>query len=358
MCQVKIDMSKADLFAEKLLGILNAGSMAIMTSIGHRTGLFDVMSKMDPATSYQIAKTANLNERYVREWLNAMTSGEFLIYNPQNATYFLPAEHAAFLTKESSPDNIAVFAQYIPLMGEVEDRIIECFKNGGGIHYLDYKRFHEVMAEDSDQTVVSALFEHILPLVDGLLDKLKEGIKVLDIGCGRGKAITRMAQEYPNSNFTGYDFSEEAISFANTEVDNLGLTNIKFIVKDMSSFNSEANKLFDLITTFDAIHDQAKPANVLEGIYKSLKDGGVYLMQDIAGSSKVENNLEHPIAPLLYTISTMHCMSVSLAQGGEGLGTMWGEEKACEMINEAGFKSIDIKKLDHDFQNNFYIIKK
>jgi len=358
MCTVKIDTTKADAFAEKLLGILNAGSIAIMTSIGHRTGLFDVMSKMEASTSFEIAGEANLNERYVREWLNTMTSGGFFIYDPENSTYLLPAEHAAFLTRSASPDNMAVFAQYIPLMGDVEDKILECFKNGGGVHYSEYKRFHQVMAEDSGQTVVAALFDHILPLVNGVQEKMEDGISVLDIGCGRGKALIGMASKYPKSKFTGYDFSEEAISFANNEAKELGLDNINFIVKDMTNFDTEANEQFDFITTFDAIHDQAKPANVLKGIYKSLRNDGVYLMQDIAGSSEVHNNLDHPVAPLLYALSTMHCMSVSLAQGGDGLGTMWGEETAVKMIKEAGFENINVKKLSHDFQNNFYVIRK
>jgi spermidine synthase len=97
---------------------------------------------------------------------------------------------------------------------------------------------------------------------------------------------------------------------------------------------------------------------VLKGIADALKEDGVYLMQDIAGSSHVHNNLDHPIAPFLYTVSTMHCMTVSLAQGGEGLGTMWGEEKAREMLKDAGFKKVEVKQLPHDIFNNYFIITK
>jgi hypothetical protein len=115
---------------------------------------------------------------------------------------------------------------------------------------------------------------------------------------------------------------------------------------------------YDLITTFDAIHDQAKPAAVLEGIAEALRGDGVYLLQDIAGSSHLHNNMEHPLGPFLYAVSTIHCMTVSLAQGGEGLGTMWGEEKVLEMLEEAGFGEVEVKQLAHDFQNSYYVARK
>jgi 2-polyprenyl-3-methyl-5-hydroxy-6-metoxy-1,4-benzoquinol methylase len=256
----------------------------------------------------------------------------------------------------ASPDNIAVTAQLIPLMGSVEDSIVESFKNGGGVPYSAFPRFHEVMAEDSGQTVVAALTDHILPLVPGLIGRLESGIEVLDVGCGSGRALNLMARMFPNSRFVGYDFSEEAIARARTEAKEHGTTNARFEVKDAAVLDEKAR--YDLITTFDAIHDQADPAAVLKGIAAALKEDGVYLMQDIAGSSHLHNNLDHPIAPLLYTVSTMHCMTVSLAQGGEGLGTMWGEEKAREMLEEAGFKKVEVKQLPHDIFNNYFIITK
>jgi 2-polyprenyl-3-methyl-5-hydroxy-6-metoxy-1,4-benzoquinol methylase len=260
------------------------------------------------------------------------------------------------LTRRASPDNIAAFAQYIPVLGSVEDGIVESFEHGGGLPYSAFPRFHEVMAEDSGQTVVSALTDHILPLVPGLVGRLEEGIDVLDVGCGSGRALNLMARTFPNSRFTGYDFSEEAIACARAEAKEHGATNVRFEVKDVAALDEKAS--YDLITTFDAVHDQADPAAVLKGISNALKDDGVYLMQDIAGSSHVHHNLEHPIGPFLYTVSTMHCMTVSLAQGGEGLGTMWGEEKAKEMLREAGFEEVEIKQLPHDFQNYYYIARK
>ncbi|MCK5571630.1 MAG: class I SAM-dependent methyltransferase, partial [Bacteroidetes bacterium] len=245
---------------------------------------------------------------------------------------------------------------YIPLLGSVEDKIIECFRNGGGVPYTEYKRFHQVMAEDSGQSVVSSLIEHILPLAPGVIDRLRDGIDVLDVGCGAGRALHLLGRSFPNSRFIGYDLSSEAIATARTEASNYGLRNVRFEEKDLTDFDVRTG--FSLITAFDAIHDQAKPDRVLSGISRSLRNDGTFLMQDIAGSSHVHKNRDHPVGPLLYTVSCMHCMSVSLAQNGAGLGAMWGEEKALEMLKEAGFSRVEVKKLSHDFQNNYYIVNK
>src|SRR6266478_4707464 len=179
----------------------------------------------------------------------------------------------------------------------------------------------------SGQSVLSSLESHIVPLVSGLAQRLTSGIQMLDVGCGRGRIINRLAELYPKSRFTGMDLSSEAILSAWEDAADKKLRNIEFIVADLSHFdeNDEAES-FDLVATFDAIHDQAKPLNVLRGIHRTLRPDGIYLMQDIKGSSYIHNNLDHPLGPLLYTVSCMHCMTVSLAQNGEGLGAMWGED--------------------------------
>ena len=357
MCLLhQIDQSKAEAFAGKMLEVINHGTLSLMISVGHRTGLFDTMSQLPAATSDEIAGAARLNERYVREWLGAMVTSKIVTIDPEAPRYTLPPEHAAFLTRAAGADNMAVFAQYIPVLSSVEDRIVECFKNGGGVPYEAYNRFHEVMAEDSGQTVLSALLDAILPLVSGIQEKLEEGIEVLDMGCGSGRALNLMAKTYPNSRFTGYDLCEEPIVTATAEAARQGLTNVQFEQRDLTNFQSE--KQYDFITAFDAIHDQARPDHVLKGVYRALKPDGVFLMQDIDASSHVHKNIDHPLGTMLYTASTFHCMTVSLAQGGMGLGTVWGTEKAEEMLQEAGFSDIKINRLEHDFQNCFYVIRK
>ena len=346
-------------FQEYMVDVMNKGSLSLMLSIGHRVGLFDTMVSLPPSTSTQIAIASNLNERYTREWLAAMVVGKIVNYDPSNDLYFLPTEKAELLTRNTKTYNFAASMQWIPILGQVEDEIVNCFKKGGGVPYSSYKRFHEVMEEESAQTVLSVLFESIIPLVPQLEDRLKKGIKVLDIGCGSGRVMNMMANQFPLSKFTGYDISQEAIKNAQSQSLINGTKNVDFKVKDVSKIlDPSTNLSFDLITAFDAIHDQAEPGTVLTNIVSLLKpDDGIFLMQDILSSSLLKNNIDHPLGIFLYTISCIHCMSVSLAQDGIGLGAMWGKEKAVEMLKEAGFTKVDVKQLSHDFQNYYYICR-
>ena len=168
MTTTAYDDAKAEEFAGRILETLNSGAVAVMLSVGYRTGLFDTLAELDSATSQELADAAGLNERYVREWLGAMTTGRIVEHDPEAGTYRLPAEHAAWLTRAASPNNLAVTAQWIPTLSTVEDDIVECFRKGGGVPYERFSRFHEVMAEESNQTVLSVLFTHILPLVPGM----------------------------------------------------------------------------------------------------------------------------------------------------------------------------------------------
>lgn len=286
MTTPNFDQNKAEKFAENLLMMMNQAALTLMLSIGHRTKLFDTLSKMPFSTSAEIAKKANLQERYVREWLNALVAGGIINYNAENKSYYLPREHAAFLTREASPNNFAVIAQFIPVLSHIEDSLVEAFIHGGGVPYEAYPRFHEVMAEESGQTILSALLDKILPLMDGMIQKLKQGIEVLDIGCGYGNALILMARHFPNSQFTGYDLCDETIEHAQKMIRERALNNIQFIQKDLSNWHE--NEKYDLITAFDVIHDQAKPGDVLKGVYRALKSDGVFLMQDIKTSSLVE----------------------------------------------------------------------
>jgi 2-polyprenyl-3-methyl-5-hydroxy-6-metoxy-1,4-benzoquinol methylase len=353
------DAAKAEAFAGQLLTALNHGALCLMTSIGHRTGLFDALRDLPPSTSVEIAQKAGLNERYVREWLGALATAGVVEVDPTSTHYRLPVEHAAFLTRATPADNIAAITQWIAVFAGVEDDIVVCFNKGGGVPYEKYPRFHAVMVEDSGQSVLSSLESYILPLVPGLTNRLAHGIRMLDVGCGSGRILNRLAELYPKSRFTGIDLSAEAIKNARSEAAQNGLRNVEFVSQDLSDFDATTEpEAFDFITTFDAIHDQAKPLNVLKGIHRALKPDGVYLMQDIRGSSHVYTDIGHPIGTFLYTASTMHCMAVSLAQGGEGLGTMWGEEKAREYLQKAGFRSIETNQLAHDFANNWYVVRK
>ena len=340
-------MTKED-FAGKLLQTYNGAALTIMISVGHRTGLFAAMKGMAPATSAEVALAAGLNERYVREWLGAMVTGGVVVVG--DGRYTLPDEHAACLT---GAESMAGPSQYIAEMGCVESLVVDCFRNGGGVPYEKYPRFHDIMAEDSAQFVGSALEAHILPLVPGLVDRLRAGIRVVDMGCGRGLTMTRLGELFPRSPFEGVDFSTEAIAFARA---NARSSNVSFRADD-ATVPLEAGA-YDFATSFDAIHDQGRPLDVLKNIARGLKDDGVYLMQEIRGSSHHHLNIGHPMGTVMYTISCMHCMTVSLAQGGEGLGAMWGEEKAREYLGLAGFTQVERNELAHDIQNYWYVVRK
>jgi SAM-dependent methyltransferase len=351
-----LDQSRSEAFAERLVAAFNGAALVLMISIGLRTGLLDVLAARGPLTSPALARESGLDERYVREWLGAMTTGRIVELDPTSERYALPAEHAAWLTRRASPDNLAVMAQYLGILGSVEDDVIACFESGGGVPYNRFGRFHEVMAEDSGQAVLTALDEHILPLVPGLTDRLEEGIRVADLGCGRGRALAQLARRFPRSSFVGVDLSAEAIAWA-TEA-TAELENVRYEVRDLITFDVDAEPArFEFVTTFDAVHDQPAPLALLTGIRRSLAPDGVYLMQDIDGHSDHHANLDHPLGPFLYSVSCMHCMTVSLAQGGEGLGTMWGVEKADELLRTAGFETIDYHRLEHDPVNVYVVAR-
>ena len=340
-------------FSNYLIDVINKGSLSLMLSIGHRTKLFDVLSTLPPSTIEEIASKSKLNQRYIREWLGGMVTGKIIEYDPVNNKFWLSKEKAQYLTRENNIYNFAASIQWIPILAQVEDEIVECFAKGGGVPYSSYKRFDEVMAEESYQTVVVGLINYILPLVPNLIFDLKQGIKVLDIGCGKGKAVNMMAKHFPRSTFYGYDLSKEAIDEATKEAKHMKNSNVFFKVHDVMDLTFKDK--FDLISAFDAIHDQPRPDLVLKNIYQSLSDKGVFLMQDILASTPLKDNISHSLGTFLYTISCLHCMSVSLSQNGAGLGAMWGKEKAVSMLTEAGFSNVEVKTLPHDFQNYYYV---
>ncbi|MEY8015728.1 MULTISPECIES: class I SAM-dependent methyltransferase [Mycobacterium] len=343
-------------FVGRIVSAIDGASLALLLSIGHQTGLLDTMAGLSSATSAQIAEAAGLDERYVREWLGGMTTGHVVAYDADSGTYSLPAHRAGVLTRAAGQHNLALAAMFIPLLGEVEQKIIDCFRQGGGLHYSEYPRFHTLMAEQSAAVYDNALVDVVLPLVDGLVERLRSGADVADFGCGSGHAINVMAKAFPASRFTGIDFSEEGIAAGRREAAELGLTNAGFESHDLPELDKA--DAYDVITVFDAIHDQAHPARVLENIYRALRPGGVLLMADIKASSRLEDNVGVPMRTYLYTTSLMHCMTVSLALDGAGLGAAWGEQLATSMLADAGFGDVRVAEIESDPINNYYIARK
>jgi 2-polyprenyl-3-methyl-5-hydroxy-6-metoxy-1,4-benzoquinol methylase len=212
------------------------------------------------------------------------------------------------------------------------------------------------MAEQSGEVFDAALVEAILPMADGVPELLRSGADVADFGCGSGHAVNVMAKAFPASRFTGIDFSQEGLAAGAAEALRLGVKNAMFESADVSE--DRRTEAFDVITAFDAIHDQAHPAEVLANIHRALRPGGTFLMVDIKSSSQVEDNIGVPFAAYLYTVSTMHCMSVSLGLDGDGLGTCWGRQLATSMLADAGFRDVQVREIDSDPVNFYYIARK
>ena len=335
--------------------MLNDGMLSLLASIGHQTGLLDTMAGLEPATSEEIAQAAGLNERYVREWLAGMTVGGIVEHDHEARTFRLPPEHAVCLTRAAGPDNLAQFAQYVSLFGEIEQLVVRCFREGGGVPYSAMPRFQALQAEESAQIQDAGLIDVTLPLAPGLVDRLRSGIDVVDIGCGHGHAANLIADAFPASRIVGIDISEQGIAAAVAEATRLRLENVRFEIRDALELEPGSA---DLVTAFDVIHDLPRPQETVRAIHAALRPGGVFLMVDIAASSHLHENLEHPLAPALYTASIFHCMTVSLANGGPGLGTMWGEQTALAILREAGFEDVTIERVASDFLNEYYIASK
>lgn len=349
----KPDRQRTQEFARKLFGLYTSGILTLLVEIGYRTGLFEAAAK-EPGTSREIAERAGLHERYVGEWLAAMATGAILEYDAASGRFTLPAEHALCLTGTSSR-NLAPGSQTLPMLAKRLPKIIECFRNGGGVPYSEFRPdFTEAMDASWRLLYDGLLIKGFVPAVKGLQERLRAGIRVADLGCGTGHAINLMAREYPNSTFVGYDLGDDAVARARAEALGMRLTNARFEVFDVTRLPDEPK--FDLIASFDAIHDQRDPATVLRRAAAALAPDGIYLMVEPKASSNLEDNIGNPFTPYMYGMSVLHCMTVSLAEGGAGLGTAWGEQTARRMLTEAGFETIEVVDAPGP-QNSIYICR-
>ena len=348
------DRERAAAFLQRMTDIMNGGALALMCSLGHRTGLFDAMATLDgPATAADIAGAAGAHERHVREWLAAMVTGGVVEHDADHGTYLLPPEHAGLVTRGAGPLNLTSYCQYVALLGQVEDEVVAAFRSGGGVSYRSYPRFHALMAETSGQRLDALLLSGVVPLLADGHQRLSAGLDVADVGCGSGRALIILAGAYPASRFTGYDIATDALAAARAEAEAAGLDNVTFVERDAARLDEVER--FDLVATFDALHDQPRPDAVLAGIHDALRPGGTYLCVEPLASSQLEENVHLPTGPFLYTMSTMHCMMVSLAEGGEGLGAAWGEQEAAARIAAAGLADVAVHQLRGDRSNHYLV---
>ena len=354
-----IDEDKLGLFLKQTGGMVAASFNCAITVLGDRLGLYRALAELGPCSSEALAAHLMLHERWVREWLYQQAcigqldyvedSGQFAI-SPEAFAVLADADHPAYLMG-GFDSALAVF----PAVSKLE----EAFRTGIGMSYDDHGPNCACGIERMGAfTKKNRLVAEMIPLIPGMHDRLWAGGDVADVGCGGGLATIALAQAYPQSSFVGYDTSDEALARARANLQETGLTNVRFCNPFQEPLPQ--TRAFDLITTFDVIHDTPYPQDLIDQIYAALKDDGRWLCEDIKGFDSFEDNLKHhPIAALLYGFSVTVCMNSGLsAADGAGLGTLgFTESVAREMTGLAGFREFELLEIENPM-NNYYLLGK
>ena len=308
---------------------LRGSYIVLAVDVGIRSGAWDTLRRLERGTAEEIAEAGGLSPRHVREWLAVLTTSRLVRYDPVTATYAAAPGLLAARFPPGPPATVA-FAALAPAVAET-------MKTGGGLSYADYgPSFVEMLDNGSRMATDLFLLDAWIPCVDGLRDSLAAGVSVAEIGCGTGHATNVLARAHPASRFVGFDINAEALRRGDAEAREWSLDNVTFERRDVVSLPDDG--AYDVILAFDCIHDQAHPRRVLAEVRRALKPDGVFVMVEPRTSSNLEDNLDDPHATYHYVVSLFHCMQVSLAEGGEGLGTAWGEQRARELLDEAGLE--------------------
>ncbi len=344
-------------FSDKLVNILNHGALNLALAMGYAHKIFDIMDEQAaPLTLAQLANATTLNARYLREWLGIMVTGniiELRQHQDGEDLFHLPKAHGDLLCRRAGNGNMGVYTQEIPLLTACAmEKVQNGFKTGEGVPFSNYPKFQAFMSELSDAKHEQVLVKEFLPSVDDgkLMTQLNTGIAVCDLGCGQGVALNLMAKAFPNSQFIGMDTHEQAIKSATSAATAMGLTNVEFLIQDAAAVQDrpDLENRFDYICAFDAIHDQSHPLKALKGVLYMLTPKGLFSMIDIKAATRIQDNMDHPMAPFLYTVSLMHCMPVGLNDKGRGLGMMWGKEQALDLLKHAGFTQVTALEIPND----------
>jgi 2-polyprenyl-3-methyl-5-hydroxy-6-metoxy-1,4-benzoquinol methylase len=305
-----------------------------------------------PASSAELAKAASINERYAREWLGGMASAGYVQHDPATRRFTLPPEHVPVLAEEAGPMYFGGAHQMLLGTFGVLDQLTTAFRQGGGVAQPEYSEdWWAGMERFTGGWFENLLLPQWIPAMPRVREALERGVDVADVGCNRGRALIKLARAFPRSRFVGYDVFEPAIRLATERAAEAGLADrIRFEQRDVSK---ELPEQFDVITTFDVIHDAVDPLGLLRTIRQALRPGGTYVCLDINCSDKLEENAG-PLGALFHGFSVLYCMTTSLSRGGAGLGTMGlPESKLKELANEAGFADVRRVPLENPF-NNLY----
>ena len=347
-----VDQAAAEAFVGAALAHTTGFTVTVLAGIGDRLGLWRSLAEQGPATSAELADRTEVDERYAREWLGAMTTAEYLTYDPATATFTLPPEHAPVLAEEGGPVFFGGTWQMLHGMVTVHDELLEVFRTGGGV---PQEAYHPDMWDGMERFTAGWFENHLvqewLPALPEVDAALRGGVDVADVGCGRGRGLVRLAQAYPDARFTGIEAFAGTIAAARENAARAGVADRVRIVHADAAESIPGT--YDVIFTFDVIHDAVDPAGLLRQIHDALRPGGRYVCLDINASHRLEENVG-PLGALFHGCSLLYCMTTSLAHGGAGLGTLgFNEEVARAMCADAGFTGFRRVPLEDPF-NNLY----
>lgn len=349
----EVDRRAAGEFARTMVGHLSSAMVVTLLELGRRTGLLAALTAT-PRTAQDLATHTGLVPRYVQEWLGAMVTGGIVVHDPEPNTFVLPPEHAAALAAES-PYNLSGMVTIATGTAQSLDPLEEVFREGGGIgyeqHLLDVD---EVIDRLSRHRYDALLIDSYLAQVPGLVDRLGRGAHVLELGCGQGHASRLMARAFPASEIVGLDVSDAAVDRARQAAVDSGLVNLGHVT---GSATHPPEGPWDVVCAFDVIHDLAHPYEALAATRAVLAPDGVFLMIDSGAPPTLEAQAELPWAPMMYGVSIGHCLTVSLAQDGVGLGAMWGRDAATAALRDAGFVDVDTYELKGDPMDLLYVAR-
>jgi SAM-dependent methyltransferase len=350
-----LDPARQEAFVHKVLDHASGTMTTLLAVIGDRLGLFKNLAEHGSTTPRDLAARMNLNERYTREWLGGMASAGYVEYDPISRRFTLPPEHVAALAQENGPFFFGGVYQMLPALTSVLERVADAFREGGGVSQTAYPAdLWNGLERFSAGWFENLLLPQWVPAMPDVQAHLERGADVADVGCGRGRALIKLAQAFPRSRYVGFDAFGPAVNEATERARAAGVAErVRFEERDASGGLPHA---FDVITTFDVVHDAVDPLGLLRAIRRALRPGGVYVCLDINCSDKLEENV-NPLGAMFHGFSVLYCMTTSLSRGGAGLGTLgFHEPKVRELCAEAGFSSIRRVPLENPF-NNLYEVK-
>ncbi|HTF35198.1 MAG TPA: class I SAM-dependent methyltransferase [Myxococcota bacterium] len=349
-----MDREKVQAFMEQFMGMTTGAALLAVTEVAGRTGLLSTLAGRGPQTLGAIAAESGLHERYLREILSALAAGGILRYDPASEAFELTSEVAACLADEKSPYFLGGWSQFLPALYRAIPGVARAMREGGGVSYAEFgSEAVEAIDRANSPGMRVLLTRKWLPTLPSVVKRLEQGARVADIGCGSGTSTLTMAKAYPRSEITGYDIDATALARARSAAEREGLANARFEQRSAEDLPQQPS--FDLVTAFDVVHDLARPRAVLRRIREALAPDGTFLLVEPAAGDSLTENL-NPGGALLYSISTLYCMTVSLSQGGEGLGAAYGPKRAEALCRDAGFASFRRLEVENPF-NAFYEVR-